>query len=84
MWECHVWLMPSTEGTINEIVIADLSEDLVVATRHYSDVHGKLHALPGVGHLAWVGIQLDPVPPGFKILARQTVKVISNLQPKLM
>jgi pyrimidine deaminase RibD-like protein len=71
-WECLSWLQSSAEGTDNEIVIADLSEDLVVATRHYSDVHRVLQER--VGNDAWVGIQMDPEPPGFKRLAQLVIK----------
>lgn len=76
MWECpSAALMTSADGIDNEIVIADLSEDLTVATRHYSDVHNKLKdkARPD----SWVGIQLDPEPPGFKRLAQLTVRAVS-------
>lgn len=74
-WECSsVWLRGSAEGTDNEIMIADLSEDLVIATRHYSDAHRKLASLGQTGMDAWVGIQMDPEPPGFKRLTQLTVK----------
>ena len=43
LWECpSAWFRTSPEWTDNEIVIAELSEDLQVATRHYSDVHAHL------------------------------------------
>jgi hypothetical protein len=73
MWECpRAWLGSSAEGHSSEIVIADLSEDLMVATRHYNTVWNALH--DRVKHHAWVGIQMDPVPPGFKRLAWLTIK----------
>jgi hypothetical protein len=68
MWECpSAWLLPLPAGIDNEIEIADLSEDLMVAVRHYSDVYKTLQEK--VAQSAWVGIQMDPEPPGFKKLA---------------
>ena len=61
---------------LNEIVVADLSEDLVVATRHYSDVYNALSEK--AGNEAWVGINMDPAPPGLMQLASLVVKVFAE------
>src|SRR5262245_38196221 len=75
MWECpSAWLLPLPAGIDNEIVIADLSEDLMVAVRHYSDVYKALQEK--MGHSAWVGIQMDPEPPGFKKLAGVIIRAV--------
>jgi pyrimidine deaminase RibD-like protein len=73
MWECpSAWLLPLASGADHEIVIADLSDDLMVAVHHYSDVYNALQER--VGNSAWVGIPMDPEPPGFKRLAQLMVR----------
>jgi pyrimidine deaminase RibD-like protein len=75
MWECpSASLQALPVGTANEIVLADLSDDLMVAVRHYSDVYSALEEKAGLK--AWVGIQMDPEPPGFKKLAGVTISVL--------
>jgi pyrimidine deaminase RibD-like protein len=56
-----------------EIIIARLSDDLNVATRHYSTVNRFMknkHSLD-----VWVGIEIDPEPPGFERLASLIMSV---------
>jgi hypothetical protein len=77
MWECRsAWLLPLAAGIDNEIVIADLSEDLMVAVRHFSEVYNALQEK--MGNRAWVGIQMDPEPPGFKKLAGVIVRAFQE------
>jgi hypothetical protein len=57
-----------------EIIVARLSDDLNVATRHYSAVNRVMknkHKLDQV----WIGIEMDPEPPGFEKLASLTLRV---------
>jgi pyrimidine deaminase RibD-like protein len=77
MWLCpKVWLGYDGMGDLAdyEIIVARLSDDLNVATRHYSTVNrfmkGK-HNLDAI----WVGIEMDPEPPGFERLASLTLNV---------
>jgi pyrimidine deaminase RibD-like protein len=77
LWESpSAWVKGDAEGMDNEFVVADLSEDLVVATRHYSEVYKALGEK--VGNAAWVGISMDPDPPGLKRLASLVVKVLTR------
>jgi len=57
-----------------EIIVARLSEDLKVATRHYSTVNRVMrdrHKRDGI----WIGIEMDHEPPGFERLAPLTLRV---------
>jgi pyrimidine deaminase RibD-like protein len=57
-----------------EIIVARLSEDLNVATRHYNTVNRVMrdkHNRDGI----WIGIEMDPEPPGFERLASLTLRV---------
>jgi hypothetical protein len=77
LWRCpSVWLgyNKMEDPSEYEIIIARLSEDLNVATRHYSMVNRFMkdkHKLDGI----WVGIEMDPEPPGFERLASLTLNV---------
>jgi pyrimidine deaminase RibD-like protein len=67
-WEAPaVWVKSSPEGEGNEILVADLSEDLLVATGHYSDVHATIGHLVK-GNMGWVGLRMNPAPPGLSRL----------------
>ena len=71
MWEIPaVWLGSNPEPATYEIIIARLSADLNVATRHYSDVHSATRQ--------WVGLHMDPEPPGFERLASLTLRRAGN------
>jgi hypothetical protein len=57
-----------------EIIVARLSEDLSVATRHYSTVNRVMrekHKRDGI----WIGIEIDSEPPGFERLESLTLRV---------
>jgi hypothetical protein len=57
-----------------EIIVARLSEDLTIVTRHYSTVNRVMrdkHKRDGI----WIGIEMDPEPPGFERLASLTLRV---------
>jgi hypothetical protein len=57
-----------------EFVVARLSDDLKVAVRHYSTVNRVMrekHQRDGI----WIGIEMDPEPPGFERLGSLTLKV---------
>jgi pyrimidine deaminase RibD-like protein len=77
LWRCpSVYLGSSNmeDPSEYEIIIARLSDDLNVATRHYSSVNRFMknkHKLEGI----WVGIEMDPEPPGFERLASLTLSV---------
>lgn len=74
LWQCAVaWLKAGDDSSDNEIIVARLSEDLNTVTRHYSKVHQVLLAENNLNK--WVGIDMDPEPPGFKRLASLTVRV---------
>jgi pyrimidine deaminase RibD-like protein len=76
LWRCPtVWVGEPAASTDDEIVIARVSEDLNIATRHYSTVNRVMmdkHKLDQI----WIGIEIDPEPPGFERLASVTVRVI--------
>jgi len=77
LWRCpSVWLGwdGMEDSSDYEIVVARLSQDLNVATRHYSTVNRFMknkHNLEGI----WVGIEMEPEPPGFERLASLALKV---------
>ena len=78
LWRCpSVWLGWDGMGDVSdyEIIVARLSEDLNVATRHYSTVNRVMknnkHKLDNI----WIGIEMDPEPPGFERLASLTLRV---------
>lgn len=77
LWRCpSLWLgWAGMEGPSEyEIIVARLTEDLSVATRHYSTVNRVMrdkHNVDGV----WIGIDMEPEPPGFERLASLTLKV---------
>jgi pyrimidine deaminase RibD-like protein len=77
LWRCpSVWLGwdGMEDSSDYEIIVARLSEDLNVATRHYSTVNRVMkykHMLEGI----WIGIEMDPEPPGFERLASLTLMV---------
>lgn len=55
-------------------IIGRLSDDLNVVIRHYSEVNRFMkekHKMNGI----WVGIEMDPEPPGFERLASLTLSV---------
>lgn len=57
-----------------ELIIARLSDDLNVAVRQYSEVNRFMkdkHNKPNV----WIGIEMDPEPPGFERLASLSLSV---------
>jgi hypothetical protein len=77
-----LWRCPSVslgwagmeDTTDYEIIVARLSDDLNVATRHYNTVNRVMrdkHKLDGI----WIGIEMDPEPPGFERLASLTLRV---------
>jgi hypothetical protein len=47
----------------------------MVADRYYTDVYKALKEK--MGHCAWVGIQMDPEPPGFKKLAGMVIWAVT-------
>ena len=67
LWRCpSVWLgyTDMQEPSDYEIIVARLSEDLNVSTRHYNTVNRVMrekHKRDGI----WIGIEMDPEPPGF-------------------
>lgn len=77
LWRCpHVWLGWSgmEDSSDYEIIVARLSEDLNVATRHYNTVNRVMrdkHKRDGI----WIGIEMDPEPPGFERLASLSLTV---------
>jgi hypothetical protein len=77
LWRCpSVWLGSAgmDDPSQYEIVVARLSDDLKVAVRHYSTVNRVMrdkHKHAGI----WIGIEMDPEPPGFERLCSLTVKV---------
>lgn len=77
LWRCpSVWLGYDGMGdrADYEIIVARLSDDLRVATRHYSTVNRVMknkYERDGI----WIGIEMDPEPPGFKRLAYLTLSV---------
>jgi len=77
LWRCSsVWLgwAGMEDSSDYEIIVARLSEDLSVATRHYSTVNRvrrDRHKLDGI----WIGVEMDPEPPGFERLASLTLRV---------
>jgi pyrimidine deaminase RibD-like protein len=57
-----------------ELIIGRLSDDLNVTIRQYSEVNRFMkekHKMNGI----WVGIEMDPEPPGFERLASLTLSV---------
>jgi pyrimidine deaminase RibD-like protein len=80
-YENRLWRSPIYLGSKDmqdpseyEFIIARLSDDLNVATRHYDTVNRFMknrHQLQNV----WVGIEMDPEPPGFERLASLTFSV---------
>jgi pyrimidine deaminase RibD-like protein len=77
LWRCPSVYLGSNnmeDPSEYEIIIARLSDDLNVATRHYSTVNSFMknkHKHDGI----WVGIEMDPEPPGFERLASLTLSV---------
>jgi pyrimidine deaminase RibD-like protein len=77
LWRCpSVWLGSAEmkEPWEYEIIVARLSEDLRVSTRHYSSVNRVMrdkHHQDGI----WIGIEMDSEPPGFERLASLTLRV---------
>jgi len=80
--ENSLWRCPSVflgwkgmeEPSDYEIIVARLSEDLNIATRHYNTVNRVMrdkHGLPDI----WIGLEMEPEPPGFDRLASLTLKV---------
>jgi pyrimidine deaminase RibD-like protein len=75
-----LWLCPAIYlGSLDmvdpveyEIIIARLSDDLNIATRHYSTVNQFMKNKHQLGNI-WVGIEMDPEPPGFERLASLTI-----------
>ena len=63
-------------AALSRFIIADLSEDMLVATGHYSDVHTKLGRHLQHEYDAWVGIRMPSEPPGFVARARLTVNAV--------
>jgi pyrimidine deaminase RibD-like protein len=58
-----------------ELIIGRLSDDLNVAIRHYSEVNRFMkekHKMNGI----WVGIEMDPEPPGFERLDSLALSVM--------
>jgi pyrimidine deaminase RibD-like protein len=75
LWECNeTWFSKKYEGSSCEIVIADLSEDLMVTTSFYSRVHSELASKLKDESDAWVGIPVNPEPTGLKVLDRLRVQ----------
>lgn len=77
LWRCpSVWLgSKAMQGSSEyEIIVARLSEDLRVSTRHYNTVNRVMrdkHKLDNI----WIGIEMDSEPPGFERLASLTLRV---------
>jgi len=78
--ENSLWLCPTVaigEPNVpsdNEIVIARISEDLNVAVRQYGRVNRQMKQRHNLDHV-WVGIEMDPEPPGFERLASVIVRL---------
>jgi hypothetical protein len=80
--ENSLWWCPSVslgwagmEGSSDyELIVARLSEDLNVATRHYSTVNRVMRDKHKRDEI-WIGIEMDPEPPGFERLASLTLRV---------
>jgi pyrimidine deaminase RibD-like protein len=76
LWRCpSVWLGYEGMGDLAdyEIIIARLSDDLRVATRHYSTVN-RVMENKGKSNV-WVGIEMDVEPPGFERLTSLALSV---------
>ena len=76
LWRSSVYLgyKDMEDRSKYEIIIAKLSDDLNIATRHYYKVNRFMknnHKLREI----WVGIEMDPEPPGFERLASLTLSV---------
>jgi pyrimidine deaminase RibD-like protein len=80
--ENSLWRCPSVflgwagmeEPTDYEIIVARLSEDLNIATRHYNTVNRVMREKHGSDGI-WIGIEMDPEPPGFEKLATLSLRV---------
>jgi pyrimidine deaminase RibD-like protein len=57
-----------------EIIVARLSDDLKVASRHYNKVHDFMKERYQKDNV-WVGFDMEPEPPGFERLASLTLMV---------
>jgi pyrimidine deaminase RibD-like protein len=86
IWQAPaVWVRGEVEPLDNEILVADLSEDLLVSTTHYNDVYDALHdnlreEYRRSGRTAWVGLRMECQPPGF--LKRASIRVSAALCPQ--
>jgi pyrimidine deaminase RibD-like protein len=58
----------------NELIIARVSDDLDIAFQHYNTVHADLLKQNPKDH-QWLGVIMDPEPPGFERLASLGVRV---------
>jgi pyrimidine deaminase RibD-like protein len=77
LWQCSsVWLgwAGMEEPSDYEVIVARLSEDLNVSTRHYNTVNRVMREKRNVDGI-WIGIEMDPEPPGFERLASLTLRV---------
>jgi len=81
--ENSLWLCPTVVvgdpnvSSDNEIVIARVSEDLNVAVRQYGRVNRHMKQKYDLNQV-WVGIEMDPEPPGFDKLASVIVRLIQD------
>ena len=61
------------DPTEYEVIVAKLSDDLNIAIRHYSTVSLFMKKKHDLG--VWVGIEMEPEPPGFERLAALLLRV---------
>src|SRR5437773_4361025 len=83
IWQAPaVWVRGEVDSLENEILVADLSEDLLVSTMHYNDVYDALNEkMPHQDLLAaWVGLRMEPQPPG--LLKRASIRVAATLHSR--
>jgi pyrimidine deaminase RibD-like protein len=77
LWRCPaVWLGSAStpEGSWDyELIIARVSDDLNIAMSQYSTVNRFMKGKHGLD--VWVGIEMNPEPPGFERLASLTLSV---------
>jgi pyrimidine deaminase RibD-like protein len=68
LWQApSAWVEAVGDDSGNELVIARVSEDLHIAFQHYVAVHSVTQR--------WIGIIMNPEPPGFERLASLWVHV---------
>jgi pyrimidine deaminase RibD-like protein len=77
LWQCaSVWVgyAGMENPTDYELVIGRLSDDLNVAIRHYFEVNRLMREKYSVDGV-WLGVEMDPEPPGFERLTSLTLNV---------